>query len=152
MPCTTRQAGAGQDLRQFVVDRLDQGDPVGEAGQALARLRDRGRVGVDADQAEARMRGQEGAGVTGAAERRVDEDGARRLERRREQLKDPVAHDRHVPGRSRSHRAPSLYCSLAALCCPDAGGQCRPAAAMPGQAPIRATALTGRGGRLTPGK
>ena len=76
------QAGAGQDLRQLVVDRLDQGHPVAEASQGVTRLLDRGRVGVDADEAEARMRGQEGAGMAGAAEGRVDEYGARQARAR----------------------------------------------------------------------
>ena len=109
MPWTLRAAEAARIGRQLVVDGLDQGHPVAEGGQRLPGLADRGRVGVDADQGEAGVRGQQRAGVAGAAEGRVHQDGAGGLERGSEQREDPVLQDRQVTGACRvwpAHRAP----------------------------------------------
>ncbi len=141
-------AGAGQDLRQLVIDGLSQGYPVSEISERVTRLRDRRRIGVDGDEAEARMRGQQGARMASAAKGRIHQHSARQVQRRPEQLENPVAHDRQVSGSSRSHHAPSIAAHSPAAQCVLG----RPAAEMPGQAPIRATALTGHGHRLTPGK
>ena len=67
-------------------------------GQDLAGLVDRGGVGVDADDHKPGIGGQQGPGVTGAAEGRVQQHGAVRGQGRAEQRGHLVQHDRHVAG------------------------------------------------------
>ena len=122
------QAKPLQDGGQFFVAGLHQRHPVREGSQQAPGLVDGGGVGVDPDERQPGMRGQQRAGVAGPAEGGVHQNGAVRLEGGPEQREYAVLHDRQVTGRSRAcraHRAPFPlpYC---------ASGE------MPGQAPIRA--------------
>ena len=78
--------------------------PVGERHEPAAGQGERLRVAVQADQRQARVRGEQGGGVPAEPQRGVDEDGRAVAERGVEQLGDPGQEDGDVPGPSRPAR------------------------------------------------
>ena len=97
-PWTCRHARAGEDGGDLVVPGVHQRDPVGVGGEQLAGRLDRGHVGVDADQEQARAGLQQRAGVTGPAQGGVHQHGALGGQGGREQGRDTPGHDRYVLG------------------------------------------------------
>ncbi|CAM5381650.1 hypothetical protein SRIMM317S_02577 [Streptomyces rimosus subsp. rimosus] len=91
-----RDAEAGQDLRQLVVDGVHEGGAVPVGGQALPRQLQRGRVPVEGDQAGGRERGEQRLAVPSEAERAVDDDRAGLGERGGEHVQTPLEHDGYV--------------------------------------------------------
>ena len=74
MACTRPEPTRSlDDLADAVVDGVHQLDPIGQAGGGQPALGDpqRLRIAVDADDAELRVRGQQGQGVAGHPERGV---------------------------------------------------------------------------------
>ncbi len=67
-----------QDFGDFVVDGVDQVDPVGEGREPLPRQGQCFLVAVDADQVQVREALQHGLGVAAHAQGGVDDDGASR--------------------------------------------------------------------------
>ena len=92
------EARGGDNGRDLVVEGVHERHPALVGGQHGTGPLDRGHVGVDADQDEAGVGGEQRPGVAGPAERRVEQDGAVRRQGGREQGGDGVGHDRHVAG------------------------------------------------------
>ena len=87
-----------EHLGELVVDGVDAGEPVAEAGEPLAGQVEGGGVAVDADDPGQRAAGQHGLGVPAEAEGGIDHDGALVLQGGREEGHDPVQEDGDVCG------------------------------------------------------
>ena len=75
---------------------MHQRDAFGIGGEQLAGRLDRGHVGVDADQEQARAGFQQRAGVTGPAQGGVHQHGTLGGQGGREQGRDTPGHNRYV--------------------------------------------------------
>ena len=90
----------GQDVREFVVDRVVQLHPVTEAGQPLPRQREGVRVAVDADQPGVRAGLEQELGVSAHAQGSVHVHRTGSGQCRAEEFDDASGHHGHVQGRS----------------------------------------------------
>ena len=91
---------------QFVVDGVHEVHAVAEPREPLPRERQRVPVAVEPDQLDAVEALEERLGVAAEAECRVDDDGARRGQRRREQLDACARGGRGCGWRSSHGRGP----------------------------------------------
>ena len=93
----TPDAEAMQHLGELVVDRMDGMQPVAEPLEPAAGQPQCARVAVQPHQLRLRAGREQRLGMPAHAQRRVHDDRAGRVQGRREQGRDPVAHDRLVP-------------------------------------------------------
>jgi hypothetical protein len=92
-PCQTEIV---EDLRDLVVDRVDQSGALGNVGQPGAGDGQCPRIAVDANQTRLRAGTQQRTAVSTEADGGVDQDRAGLLQRRGEERYDPVTHHRGV--------------------------------------------------------
>ena len=82
MPAASGMPRDVEHVRHLVVDGVHQVHPVAETRQAARGDRKRVVVAIEADELQLRQACEEGLGVPGHAESRVDEHRAGRLQRR----------------------------------------------------------------------
>ena len=85
-----------EDLRQRVVDPVDQPHPVPMRSQPVLAVCERGRVAVDADHLQLGMALEQCLRVAAEPQSCIDDDCPRSGRDRLEQLEHPVEQHRHV--------------------------------------------------------